>query len=452
MSANQYVSIPEAVDWRQGMLISPQHFQQQEIYIDRLTSHKLYLSQPHYWGLIDIRLREDLLESDKIRITRLHAVLPDGQVIDFDEENGDPGLLADIPAGQVDDTSENSGLLVSVGVFRRGAKADGGEEQNLQRFESVSFEDIADENNPNQLVDMRKKRVMVQLFFGDKTNTRFVTTPLFKVASTQKGYRLTSYHPPMLDVSVSRTLLGKKSICVKLESALRSIRLKAKDLAAVSSAGSDSDLTLVSMMLAKVPALEVLLDMKMVHPFQLYMAFIDLLASLAASSIADKPFSPEGYVHDHPERGFFRYLSYLAQRIDSVRSTFHTHIFTRSESGYFEMDLPDDVDVKELILRLIPEQGQHSDVVLHWIKTAKIGSDKQMPSLEKGRIYGLQRAEMEEGQRESMRLPVSGAIVTVSGDQKGSRIPPKSRLQVIGDARGAPEKIYLCVPQSKSNG
>ena len=50
--------LPEAIQWSEGMLLSPQHMQQNDIYWQRQFSHLFALMQPHGWGLADLAFDE----------------------------------------------------------------------------------------------------------------------------------------------------------------------------------------------------------------------------------------------------------------------------------------------------------------------------------------------------------------------------------------------------------
>lgn len=451
MNAHQHVRVPEPVDWRQGMLISPQHFQQQDVYMDRLTTHKMFVSQPNYWGLIDIEVNESDLRSEKIVIERLHGILRDGQII----EMGDGARLeAVIPEALAEGKSDGSeaahipeAITVSVGVFRSGSSTDQGVQQRPQkRFDSFNCPDVADENNANLTVDMRKKKVVVQIFLGDDIPGIYETIPLFKVVAGHNGYKVASSHPPMLDVKVSKSLFKEESLWQKTQQLISSIRSKAADMAGTGFNGS-AEAKAMSAMLAKVPAIEVLLNMNMVHPFQLYMAMVDLAASVNSLSLANKPMIPPGYDHDRPEKGFKFILDRLKLLVDRIEPDFRTYVFFSEEPGMYEIDLPEGISTKELLIKLVPEEGQHSSKVSSWIESAKVGPEAQMKVLRRGRLKGFERQLLDADRRIKLKLSESDLIFSLTSGTKGGVIKPNTKLQIHGKRESHPGKIYLCVPK-----
>jgi len=48
-----YDELPEPVQWSEGMLLSPHHFQQNHIYWEAQMQHQMGWIQPNFWGLIE---------------------------------------------------------------------------------------------------------------------------------------------------------------------------------------------------------------------------------------------------------------------------------------------------------------------------------------------------------------------------------------------------------------
>lgn len=444
------------------MLISPQHFQQQDVYVDRLTTHKMFVSQPHYWGLTDIRISESGLRSNKIVIEKLQGVMRDGQIIELSE--GDK-LSAKLPEPKILDNGSamvsstgrsgrtlSDSILISIGVFRSGATSDDGIQQRpQQRFTSFNCTDVADENNANLTIDMRKKRVFVQIFVDEDIPGIYETMPLFRLKAGHNGYKLVNQHPPMIDARVSQALFADEGIWSKTEQMVAKIRNKAADMAG-KSVSQSAEMQLMSMILSKLPAIEVLLKMTMVHPFQLYMAVVDLAAIVKAMSLSTSvtPFIPEGYDHDYPEKGFDEIWPWLDEEIDDIRIDWVTYAFTTEEPGRYEIELPEGVDLNEMIIKLVAEHERHSEEALKWIRNAKIGMDTSMQKLRKLRLRGLSRFELKQQRRQEIKLLETGAMVVLSNREAESAVTAKSTLQILGRRDWAPEKIYLYVPQPQA--
>ena len=66
------------VIWSDGLFLLPQHFQQQERYIERYVEARCQALVPHSWGFTEIEFEPDLLSIGKVALRRVVGVFPDG--------------------------------------------------------------------------------------------------------------------------------------------------------------------------------------------------------------------------------------------------------------------------------------------------------------------------------------------------------------------------------------
>ncbi len=64
--------------WGEGLFLRPQHFQQQDRYIETLGRDALLTAQPFGWGVRDLELDMASLKSGMLVFSRIDAVFPDG--------------------------------------------------------------------------------------------------------------------------------------------------------------------------------------------------------------------------------------------------------------------------------------------------------------------------------------------------------------------------------------
>src|SRR3954468_12063501 len=79
---------PQRVVWSEGMLISPQHLQQADLYHERLLDARLGALAPFSWGVAHVALDPGALGAEQVKLTSFLGVLPDGLFLRFD--GGDP--------------------------------------------------------------------------------------------------------------------------------------------------------------------------------------------------------------------------------------------------------------------------------------------------------------------------------------------------------------------------
>jgi predicted component of type VI protein secretion system len=72
MSANNRVI------WSEGLFLQPQHFQQQDRYVERYVETRCQALIPHSWGFTELELERDFLSIGKFGLRRAAGVFPDG--------------------------------------------------------------------------------------------------------------------------------------------------------------------------------------------------------------------------------------------------------------------------------------------------------------------------------------------------------------------------------------
>lgn len=64
--------------WSEGLFLRPQHFQQQERYLEDYVQGRVGALRPDGWGLTELEIERDLLRIGKLALRRARGVFPDG--------------------------------------------------------------------------------------------------------------------------------------------------------------------------------------------------------------------------------------------------------------------------------------------------------------------------------------------------------------------------------------
>lgn len=83
--------------WTEGLFLRPQHFQQQERYIEHLLESRVRALFPYAYGLTGLKLDLELLKHGKLAIAVAEGAMPDGTLVNIPGEADLPEPL-DIPA------------------------------------------------------------------------------------------------------------------------------------------------------------------------------------------------------------------------------------------------------------------------------------------------------------------------------------------------------------------
>ena len=132
--------LPAAIQWHEGMLLAPQHFQQASARHDAHLHYHARRIAPFHWGVRRMEIEDKLLPDGIFRVEELEAVLPDGLVV----RHGS-GAEADLEVEVASHVAPQqvATVYLAVPARRPGASPVLGE---LARFDSVEGELVTDEN------------------------------------------------------------------------------------------------------------------------------------------------------------------------------------------------------------------------------------------------------------------------------------------------------------------
>jgi type VI secretion system protein ImpJ len=112
------------VVWSEGMFLSPQHFQQQDRYLEGFVKDNRELMNPNRYGLAELTFDKSLSCIGKVGVKSAKGLFPDGTP--FDIQNG---LALDIPS-----STNNKLVYLALPIYRTGAVDIGGEQEKHRRY------------------------------------------------------------------------------------------------------------------------------------------------------------------------------------------------------------------------------------------------------------------------------------------------------------------------------
>src|ERR1700730_13705041 len=85
------------VIWSEGLFLRPQHFQQQERYLEAYVEGRAAPLRAESWGFEELELDRDVLAIGKLSIRRARGVFPDGTPFSIPDRDPPPAPL-EVPA------------------------------------------------------------------------------------------------------------------------------------------------------------------------------------------------------------------------------------------------------------------------------------------------------------------------------------------------------------------
>lgn len=415
--------LPDPIQWSEGMLLTPQHLQQNDIYWQEQLRHTLACVQPNYWGLVDLAINGADLVAGKLTIERLHCVMPDGLALQYPRESDEP-LRLDLNALKWEEGKSRK-VHLAVPLRAEGAAS---RRSQIQRYRSIPGALEVDENTGDDRVEIGRLRARAELRPTEAVGAKYTSFPLLELRREQSGaFALTQFHPPLLRLSASAFLGAELGLQGWLSGLVRHARERAKELSAETDAAdagderAHTDLRLrrfaVQHATKSLPPLELLVRSPSVHPFDLYLGLAQLVGQIGA--LGEDPVPPplEPYRHDDCLPGFRAALEFVEMRLDQMSLAFEWLPFEQAKDGCFSRALPADLPLSALIVELRPRPGQGASEVAGWLRQARIGSDDLMPLLERRRLPGALHEAVRPNQVPGLSLRPGRAVFSLANHE-----------------------------------
>ncbi|MFO6419208.1 type VI secretion system baseplate subunit TssK [Hylemonella sp. W303a] len=384
-------SLPEAVQWTEGMLLSPQHFQQQDIYWQSQLQHLLALQQPHGWGLVSLEFDPAALAQHVLRVIRLHAVTPDGLVVQFP---GHHESSLELNLAKLDWTQESL-QRVSLAVPRRerGAATPG---SAIQRFDPVPGTLESDETLPDSKVEVSRLRPRLELLAGP-VPPRYAAVPLLDVFRDPVGsLRLGVYVPPALRLDAGE-FLDDKDPMRRVRRLIDTVRVKLRDLAGsrrpednASRLTEDAQRTLMVArgLAVMLPSMELMVANPATHPHALYLELSRMVGQMAVLATNPTPPVLKPYQHEDVRPGIEQMLDFLEGRLALISPMYEAMFFERESEFRFSRLMAQGTTVEQFIVELRPRPGQDAQALARWLGQCTIGREDMLMELQRRRLPG----------------------------------------------------------------
>lgn len=218
----------ESIHWPEGLFLHPHHLQQLQNAMESRDRTERSFHMAHPFGLIDFEFDRDALQSQRVVVKRLSAVMPSGTEISM------PGN-AQIPVLDLDDVlaDHHEPFMVYLSLPRRsdydGNLSEGSGTQEKRLF-SLHETVINDENTGDNEVSIAKHRMNARLVseFASLTDMEVIPVmrlvPIYKENMQPKLQLDSDYIPPFMLVSADCPLESMISeLCIQI--AKRSVKM-----------------------------------------------------------------------------------------------------------------------------------------------------------------------------------------------------------------------------------
>lgn len=425
--------IPESIQWHEGLLLTPQHFQQLSLRNEALLQYSAGVIAPFYWGVRYFKVDPTSLVSGILRILDLEAVMPDCLVVSHGLRRDDE-LHVDLTP-YVDEMKERP-MPVYLAVAARETNAL--TKSDLARYNSLEGDPVIDENTGDGQLRIPRLRPRLSLLVTEKPSKKYVSFPLAKVIYKNGSFALTDFIPPTPMVAV-QSPLG-----IMCAMAARRVREKAMYLTEQASSPSSGtgmrlDLetrSLIRSLVAALPCFEALLYTGVSHPFQIYLALCSMMGHLAVLGKGLVPPVLAPYDHDDLRTTFEQVINFIFRMIDEGATSAYRLYPFHYRDGFYELTFDATWMNKQLVIGIKGQTGMSERDVMNWGRECLIGSERKLQSMRENRILGARREQIE---RADELVPPRGAVL-FSLRAEPEFVEPNGILQIFNKSvhNGAP--------------
>lgn len=445
---SQYRIIP-AVQWHEGMLLMPEHFQQHGRRTDQLLHFHMSHAAPFYWGVEDFKLDAAKLVSGIVSFTALCAVMPDGAVIMIGEQDGTP-LEIDVTPYMQKEGVTSVMVYLAIPTYRPGAA---NLNNDLPRYVSADSDEVVDENTGEGRMRFPTLRPNVMLLAGDEPSGQYVSFPVVKIDLTGNSYTLsTDFTPPSLLVTMDHPL---GQVCMGIAQRMRQKISFLSDRINDQSGGGD---VLSSEAEDAVKALsrglltfEAILRAGASHPFFLYLELCNLAGNVTELHPGQMPPSFSAYSHNDIMPSFSQAAKFIGTMLDQIQEGYSIVPMTLTQR-IFKLQLRQSWMQERLIFGAKASSTMDEKTVAQWLNAAVIATDRFVGEVRDKRILGAGRVVVESDEALGL-LPARG-VVLFSVPNDPAFIDAAETLQIFNVAdtdQNRPQEIVMYVPKSSKD-
>jgi type VI secretion system protein ImpJ len=319
------------------LLVSPQHFQQQDIYHEQLLDERIAALAPYRWGVVAAELDAGALGAGQVRFTKFAGIMPDGLYAAF--EAGDPECP---PVRTLDKhfgpTQAACDVYLAVPKEREGVPSvsieDGAAAASATKAARARFRagarKVSDLTGNATEVSMAFALRNAVVLFGDEARDDFETIKVAEIVRDSRGGLLVNeaYIAPSLRIDSSpflmagvRRLLG---LMVAKQRRLAGDR-RQRDGASISfDAGDITRFLQLSAINGAIPVLTHAAKNGETSPVHLYLLLAQIAGSLSSFSNDVDPAKLPVFSHTELRNTFEELIAVVTGLLHEIRETYVT--------------------------------------------------------------------------------------------------------------------------------
>lgn len=334
--------------WGEGLFLRPQHFQLQDTYHNAQRALSMTLMHPYAYGVSEVQIDKQLLESNLLSFQSIYAVLPDGTIYQAPRTDALPKAIT---LNHQDNSDEIFVFLSLEIVHSGGSNIQTEHSDNPARYvkSTVEAQDLFSQA-AEAVIDVIKLSPSLQLSHSSQAPSQDTVSLLVTklVRTTQGLYQVDDdYIVPSVHIKSNLALVGQvyrlmTMINTKSTSLYDHHRQSNNDLLEFRSSDIASFWLLHTLNTA-YSQLSHLYNNASLHPERLYEALLNVASQLATFSSLYKVGDLPAYHHDNAHEAFSSIVLIIRELLNTViASNFISIPLRQNKPSYYIGDLSSD--------------------------------------------------------------------------------------------------------------
>ena len=400
----------DRIQWHEGMLLSPHHFQSQDERGQMITSFHLKHGTPFFWGVRILSIDRNMLMNGRVRVNEIEGVMPDGLIFSHRIAGGIRELELDLEDWTTDnpDAFDHKAVHIFIAVPR--SQEDGDQLKGMHpRYRSIDTHNIIDINTGEGATSIPRLKPNLQLFAGDVLPAHLTGFPIMRLSKEGDAYVPDPFQAPALSIT------PESDIGVLIDQLIVQLRqkitfLSQQILSHMRSAASKEAEEAIKLLASGMLQLDGLNKVGCSDSFTLYQS----LLTLAGHAWGIEPSAPlpnfQPYNHDDAFSSFMEVLLFIRRMIDRIQEGYQ--VLTMTPKGrQFTLFLEHKwLEKQRLIIGVRASHTMKPAQLIDWIMQAVIASASAVNHAREKRIRGAER-RLIDGVKEMKLYPPRGMIL-----------------------------------------
>lgn len=437
--------------WNEGLFLLPQHFQQQERYLEHHAHRRSLPLSPFFWGFSRYVIDDESLLLGKLVLREVSGIFNDGTPFDIPYTSPPPLPLNIRPQHLEQD------IYLAVPVRIPNGLEVQAEEQlgSLARYEIFEQELRDSAANESAEKTLQLVRLRLRLLPADEMNDGWMGMPIARIRNVQPDGKVelhsAQHIPPINAVGASALLkdwLGNVHGLVRLRAQALAQRLAGEGAAGTQQAAEVADYLLLQILNRFEPLLEHMLSVDYTPPVDLYTSLRCMIAELAtyARPAQRRAKDHSAYQHEAPYACFKPLIDDLQLLLNEVlvRSAQNIPIQARGHGMYLAVMAPGQASEFGSLVLAVNAQMPMETLQTRFVAQSKLAPSDLLNDIVRSHLPGLLLQAMPVPPRQ---IPFNANHIYFEIARRGNLWEQVERdgglaLQVAGDFPGLSLQLW----------